>query len=173
MKPVQFDGSAAATLADRGISGLRSTRTSASTTTNFDIDRLHLISSSHHRLVPRHLYYECAHNLKARAAVALGTAQCLESISTSETRVADSKKLHDLHAQLLASAKVAKQLGYARRSALHHRAATLITKDYRPHFFLSLTATGFAVNLAWLAYLIKTTIDKHKTGKQISPRGTF
>ena len=161
---VRFDGSAAAMVKQSGLSGLRAYRPkSPKKPALADVDRLHLINKDDHKSMPRYAYYECARMHETQAAVTMGNVHQLEA-GEDLTPVTKKKivKLRELYKKQLASAREARQLGYARRSVLHHWFACKIPKDHRAHFTISLTLIGFGINIIWFVYIAYLIMQRRK-----------
>ena len=167
---VRFDGTAVTLLNARGMSAVRAQggKTSWEPTPE-DVDQLYRIRQADHKSVPRHLYHTCARIHRAHATATMATVHQLEATKplSSATQKTIST-LRELYKKQLAHASEAKQLGYARRSPLHHWFACKISKDRRPHFFLTLTLVGFGINFLWLVYLVALAIHRHNAKDQHS-----
>ena len=167
MESLHFDGSAAERIHAAGLSSLRGHKTQTSWKPAIDdIDRLHLIHQDYHKAVPRTSYYKCARMHEMQAAVTLGNVELLEaSKKLSPAAKQKIEELREVYKTHVAAAQDARQLGYARRSGLHHWFASKISKDYRDHFTVSLTLIGFTINLIWFAYIAYLIMQRRDAKK--------
>jgi len=133
---------------------------------SYDVYKLDLISRHDFKKIPPRYYFECARAKELQANIVAAQIELAKQVPSSTKNQAVSELRHR-YEQLHQASHTAKQLGIARRPAIHHWLITNFPKGRREAALWGITLVAFTVSLSWIPEIFQIYTDYIDNGYSI------